>query len=150
MSTRFLVWAIGGAVAGSLIGVVVGKGNPWALVIVGSFGAFLGIAGFGVVCLSNGGSTLNRSKTNLFAIAGSLLGAVVGGYIGAVSNFGRVMIAIFNPGLPEMDFLSSFGAIGGAFIGAPVAACLFAAAAAWLRRGNEQVPPSEETDVSQE
>jgi len=38
--------------------------------------------------------------------------------VGARSGFGRVMISIFNPELPEQDFGALFGAVGGGILGA--------------------------------
>ena len=67
------------------------------------------------------GSALSKRKTpptNISAILGALLGLFLGGFVGARIGFGRVMISILNPDLPEQDSGTSFGAIGGGILGA--------------------------------
>ena len=67
------------------------------------------------------GATLSKrdaQPTNISAILGSLVGLFLGGFVGVRLGFGRVMISIFNPDLPERDFGTLFGAIGGGLLGA--------------------------------
>ncbi len=87
------------------------------------FGAAILLCTFVVGGLRLVGSTLSKRKTppmNISAIQilGSLIGLFLGGVVGARIGFGRVMISIFNPDLPERDFGTSFGAIGGGILGA--------------------------------
>jgi uncharacterized SAM-binding protein YcdF (DUF218 family) len=56
--------------------------------------------------------------TNNFAILGALIGLFLGGFFGARIGFGRVMISVLNPDLPERDFGTLFGSIGGGILGA--------------------------------
>lgn len=83
------------------------------------------------------------SKTNTLAILGSLIGLFVGGYVGASFGLGRVMIAIFNPSLPEQDFGSLFGSIGGGFLGAFILALLGGTVQGFLAKPKE-APPGED------
>ena len=71
--------------------------------------------------LAVGGTRLVTRKTpttNSSAILGAIIGLFLGGVVGVKIGFGRVMISIFNPDLPERDFGTSFGAIGGGILGA--------------------------------
>ena len=63
-------------------------------------------------------SKRDAQPTNISAILGSLVGLFLGCFIGVRLEFGRVMISIFNPDLPERDFGTLFGAIGGGLLGA--------------------------------
>ena len=73
-------------------------------------------------------SSVNKAnhtpRTNIPAIAGAVLGLLLGGLVGAFSGFGKKMIAVFNPDLPHQDFEISFGAIGGGILGAFLIALL--------------------------
>ena len=62
--------------------------------------------------------TRKMPTTNFSAILGALIGLFLGGFVGARFGFGRVMISVFNPDLPEQDFGTFFGAIGGSILGA--------------------------------
>ena len=71
--------------------------------------------------LAVGGTRLVTRKTpttNSSAILGAIMGLFLGGVVGVKTGFGRVMISVFNPDLPERDFGTSFGAIGGGILGA--------------------------------
>jgi hypothetical protein len=71
--------------------------------------------------LAVGGTRLVTRKTpttNSSAILGAIIGLFLGGVVGVKTGFGRVMISVFNPDLPERDFGTSFGAIGGGILGA--------------------------------
>ncbi len=63
-------------------------------------------------------------RTNIPAIAGAVLGLLLGGFAGAFSGFGKKMIAVFNPDLPHQDFEIPFGAMGGGILGAFLIALL--------------------------
>ena len=62
--------------------------------------------------------TGKTSTTNELGILGATIGLFSGGMVGEKIGFGRVMISIFNPDLPERDFVTSFGAIGGGILNA--------------------------------
>ncbi len=62
--------------------------------------------------------------TNHYAMVGAVIGLFLGGLVGVRSGFGRFMISIFNPDLPERDFGLEFGAIGGGLVGAFLVALL--------------------------
>ena len=79
-------------------------------------------------------------KTNTLAILGALIGLFLGGFVGASFGFGRVMIAIFNPHLPEQDFGTIFGSIGGGFLGAFFLALVGGILQRLFVQRNEDVP----------
>ncbi len=134
MNVQFLLWLTFGLLLGVLLGFAFGKGDVLAPVIVGAVGALLGSIGFASVSAGHSALTVDPSKTNYLAILGALLGATSGSAIGALSDFGKVMISILNPDLPERDFGASFGAFGGSIVGALLGACLLAAVGRLLRR----------------
>lgn len=81
---------------------------------------FLGAALL-LCALAVGGTRLVTGKTpttNEFGILGATIGLFSGVVVGVKTGFGRVMICIFNPDLPERDFSTSLGAIGGGTLGA--------------------------------
>ena len=65
--------------------------------------------------------------------------------MGASRRFGKLVIAIFNPDLPERDFGTFFGATGGVVLGALVGACLVSAAESLFRRPKNKHEEAEET-----
>ncbi|MCH2202237.1 MAG: hypothetical protein MK102_09715 [Fuerstiella sp.] len=134
MNGRLFPWLTFGVLLGSLLGMAFGKGDPRAPLFVGAVGALLGLVGFMAVSATHKAWKIDASKTNNLAILGALLGAICGGVIGALSSFGRLMISIFNPSLPERDFQTLFGAIGGTFLGALFGACFVSAIAPFFRR----------------
>jgi len=150
MIIRFLCWVAIGGFAGAVLGGMVGKGDWQAPLFVGAFGVVLGIVAFAVVSFLHRMLKVDESKTNRLAIVGACIGSVVGAFIGAATNLGRPMIAFFNPDLPEMDFLVSFGAIGGFFIGAVAGACLFSATGGLFRPGKTRELGSKESDSDQQ
>ena len=133
MNIRFLPWLTFGLLLGLLLGIAFGKGDPRAPLFVGAFGGLLGIVGFCAVSAVHKAWKIDASKTNYLAIPGALLGAICGGVIGALGGFGRLMISIFNPDLPERDFRVFFGATGGIILGALFGACLVSAVAPLFR-----------------
>ena len=81
---------------------------------------FLGVA-FLLCTVVVGGTRLvtgNTSTTNEREILGATIGLFSGGVVGEKTGFGRVMISIGNPDLPERDFVTSFGAIGDGILNA--------------------------------
>jgi len=147
MGFRFMRWAAFGTLVGCLSGYALksSKGDMSAPIVMGLVGFALGMGGLAFVSIVHRGLKWDRPMTNLAAIVAPLGGAVVGGCVGAVSNLGRVMLAIFNPDLPEMDFLITFGAIGGVFIGAVVGVCLVPITGALVRRVKAKQLRSDET-----
>jgi hypothetical protein len=142
MKLRYLTWLIFGTLVGAVLGVAFGKGDPRAPLFVGVFGALLGFLGFLAVSAISRAWKIDVSKTNYLAIFGGLLGAIGGGVIGALGGFGRLMISIFNPDLPERDWGAFFGATGGIFLGAFTGACLVSVIAIFIRRATL---PNDET-----
>ncbi len=134
MNVRLFGWLAFGLVLGSLLGISFGKGDPRTPLVVGAVGGVLGLVGFCAVSAVSRAWKIDASRTNYLAILGALLGAICGGVIGTLSRFGRLMIAIFNPDLPERDFGTFFGATGGIVLGALLGACLVSAAAPLFRR----------------
>lgn len=63
-------------------------------------------------------SKTKSPRTHVAALLGALVGLFLGGFIGASTRLGRLLISILNPDLPEHDFGTPFGAIGGAILGA--------------------------------
>lgn len=116
----------------------------WSLSTRGKEGMYLFGAGAAILLctlavagLRRFGSARSRGgvpATNQAAMLGSLIGLFAGGLAGARSGFGRVMISIFNPGLPERDFGTCFGAIGGGLLGAFLFAILGAVVERVVRR----------------
>jgi len=145
MKVRLFEWLVFGLVLGSLLGIAFGKYDPRAPLIVGAVGGVLGIVGFCAVSAVSRVWKVDASRTNYFAILGSLLGGVCGGGIGAFSRFGKLVIAIFNPDLPERDFGTFFGATGGVVLGALMGACLASAVAPLFRRPKTKHEEPEET-----
>ena len=91
----------------------------------GMFFAFLGAAILlctltisGLRMTRSGPSSQAAHATSFSALAGAFTGLIFGGFFGAFSGFGRIVIAILNPELPERDFGRSFGATGGGLLGA--------------------------------
>ena len=123
----FLGWVGVPGLIGAGWGWMIGRGDWRAPLVIGGVGIVLGTLGFVVTNVLHRALKVDKSRTNYLGIVGALVGSVLGAYIGAVTNLGRPMIALFNPDLPEMDFLVSFGAIGGFFIGAVAGACLLPA-----------------------
>lgn len=144
MNLRFLPWLTFGVLVGALLGVQFGKGDSEAPFIVGAVGALLGLVGFAAVSAVHRAWKTDTSQTDYLAIIGALLGAIGGGVIGAISGFGRLMIAVFNPDLPESDWGAFFGAAGGIVLGAFFGACLVSAVGPLLRRGR---PPHGESAI---
>ena len=70
---------------------------------------------------------LHGSEHNVRALWGAVAGVVIGGAVGALSGFGRVVLR-FRPDLPEQDFEVAFGAIAGAFLGAVIGALILSLA----------------------
>ncbi len=146
MNVRFLPWLTFGVLLGLLLGIVSGKGDPRAPLFVGAVGAVLGLVGFFAVSALHSALKIDASKTNFFAILGALLGAICGGVVGALSDFGRLMISIFNPDLPEQDFRVFFGATGGVVLGALFGACLVSAIAPLFSRRKADAETSPQGD----
>ncbi len=134
MNVRFLPWLTFGVLLGVLLGIAFGKGDARAPLFIGAVGAVLGLVGCSAVSAVHRAWKIDASETNERAIAGALLGAICGGVIGALSSFGKLMISIFNPDLPERDFQAFFGATGGIVLGALFGACLVSAIAPLLSR----------------
>ena len=135
MDRRFFVWPLFSTFAGALLGILMSsKFGLQPVVVFSAVGCVAGTLGGWVVCRLHAGFGMDQGKTNLVAICGALLGALAGGYLGVVSGFGTWMIAKFNPGLPEMDFRDSFGAIGGVFIGSILGASAMAGLVVLMKR----------------
>ena len=134
MNLKFLPWLTFGTLVGVFLGFAGGKGSPEAPMIVGGVGATLGLAGFCIVSMVHKALKLEDSTTDHDAIAGAFVGTICGGLVGAYSGFGRVMISIFNPDLPERDWGTFFGATGGIFLGALFGACAASAVVPLLRQ----------------
>ena len=64
------------------------------------------------------GPKTNSVSTNWSALVGAIVGMCLGAYVGPLTGLGILMIAFFNPQLPERDFNSVFGAMGGSILGA--------------------------------
>ena len=106
----------------------------WAFSTDGKEGMFIFFLGVSILLstLAVGGLRRYRSKysaektpkTNAFAILGALIGLSLGSALGARSGFGEVMISIFNPDLPQQDYGTVFGAVGGGILGAFLLALL--------------------------
>jgi hypothetical protein len=95
----------------------------WAFSTHGKEGMLIFFLGAALLLctLAVGGTRLvtgKTSTTNKFGILGATIGLFSGAVVGVKIGFGRVMISIFNPDLPERDFVTSFGAIGGGILGA--------------------------------
>ena len=134
MNVRSLPWLTLGMLTGILLGFQIHKGDAQAPLILGAVGTLLGLVGFSVVSAAHRAWKIDASTTNYVPILGAMLGAICGGLVGALSGFGRLMISIFNSDLPERDFRTFFGAIGGVFLGALLGACLVSAIPSLLRR----------------
>ena len=145
MRVRLFGWLVFGLVLGSLLGIAFGKHDPRAPLIVGAVGGVLGLVGFCAVSTISRVWKVDASRTNYLAILGSLLGGVCGGCMGASRRFGKLVIAIFNPDLPERDFGTFFGATGGVVLGALVGACLVSAAESLFKRPKNKHEEAEET-----
>jgi hypothetical protein len=145
MNMRLFGWLAFGLVLGSLLGIAFGKGDPRAPLFVGAVGGVLGLVGFCAVSSVSRAWKIDAPRTNYLAILGALLGAICGGVIGAFSRFGRLMIAIFNPDLPERDFGTFFGVTGGIVLGALLGAYLVSAVAPLFRRPKIKTEETEET-----
>lgn len=124
----------------------------------GMFFAFLGAAIL-LCTLAIGGLRMTRSgpssqaahATNFSALAGAFTGLIFGGFFGAFSGFGRIVIAILNPELPERDFGRSFGATGGGLLGAFFLAIAGSVLRQWLIPSQTCIPAdqqAEETPLS--
>jgi len=95
------------------------------------------------------GATLSSSNTppaNISAILGAIVGLFLGGFVGAKLEFGRVMINIFNSDLPERDFGTSFGAIGGGLLGAFLLGLLSGTLQISIVRSEKSVPVEDSTN----
>ena len=100
----------------------------WAFSTSGKEGVLIFILGTAILLsmLAVGGLRLvgsahhkrKTSATNNSAILGAMLGLFLGAVIGERSGFGLVMFSIFHPDLPERDFGTELGAIGGGLLGA--------------------------------
>jgi hypothetical protein len=111
----------------ALLGVAIAL-LTWALAMRGKEGMLIFFLGADILLctLVVGGlrfssEMFSKGKTpttNTSAILGALIGLFIGGIVGARSDLGRVVISVFNPDLPEQDFGTSFGAIGGGILGA--------------------------------
>lgn len=116
----------------------------WSLLAPGKEGMYFFLAGAIVLSLTLF-IFVRRSKfskkaagvhaaTNSSAIAGATVGMFCGGFAGAWSGLGRMMIACFNPELSVRDFAALFGTLGGGMLGAFIGALLGAAfRSAWRR-----------------
>lgn len=119
----------------------------------GVFFFFLGAATL-LCTLTIGGLRVNRSRSSsqaahapdFSALAGAFAGLMLGGVAGAFSGFGRIVIAIFNPDLPEQDFGESFGAIGGGLLGAFFLAIAGGVLRQWLRRSQTHIPADQQAE----
>ena len=118
MNRQFLYWLVFGLLLGAMLGIATGKGDPKAPIILGAIGAGVSAVGFAVVLVAHKASGIDTATTNYLALFGSLFGAVCGGFLGAITALGSMMIALFNPDLPAKDFQALFGAIGGIVLGA--------------------------------
>ena len=88
--------------------------------------------------------------TNSSAILGALIGLFLGGFVGARVGFGRVMISVFNPDLPEQDFGTLFGAIGGGILGAFFLALLSGILHMLIVRPEKVAPVEDSNDSSED
>lgn len=118
MKFKYLVWPLAACCVGIGIGLLTRSSDYTPSLVLGTAGLFAGILGALIVSGVHLGLKMDPAKTSLSAICGALLGACVGGYLGAISKLGSSMIALFNPDLPEGDFGSLFGGFGGVLIGA--------------------------------
>lgn len=125
-------WIHFGALVGGTLGIVTLKGGAFdwqPIVILSAVGAVMGAVGGVVVRL---GAPAHRSSTRGLGTVGCLVGAGVGGPLGAITGLGQPMLSLFNPGLPPRDFQLVFGIVGGVFVGA-VAGALAGAALSHTR-----------------
>ena len=123
MMSHLFFWSLFGSLVGAILGIVFGKGDPVAPLVLGVPGGFLGI--LGGILAARVQAKMGKAARHMDypASGGCLVGMISGGVIGAYSGFGRVMIALFNPDLPYRDFGVLFGVFGGVFPGAVVGAC---------------------------
>ncbi|MBB76937.1 MAG: hypothetical protein CMJ75_20725 [Planctomycetaceae bacterium] len=138
MNRQLVYWIALGVVLGGALGVSFGKSDWGAPVVMGGLGGLLGLVG-GVFV--RGIERTLRSKegvTDYAGLGGALAGAVAGGMVARQSEFGRLMIAVFNPQLPPQDFAAPFGMIGGSVIGAFLGAAVVSGLSRICRR---KVPP---------
>lgn len=126
MKRRSLLWAVVPAGVGVGFGLLISSTDLTPSILLGCVGLVVGWVGGGVVSAVHTGFKVDVKKTSVAGFVGSLLGIVVGGYVGVSSDFGSWMLATFNPDLPEMDFKKTFGFIGGVFIGAVLGATAMA------------------------
>ena len=124
MIRQFVYWTVLGTLLGAVLGMMVGKSDLGAPVVVAAIGALLGLVGAAVVRGMERILRLKTGRTDYPALGGALAGAVVGGIVGPQSGLGRLMIAVFNPDLPERDFATAFGMIGGILGGSFLGAAL--------------------------
>ena len=138
MNIKVLPWLIVGVLLSLLLGLAFGKGfarDPRAWAFMGALGALLGLVGGFAVSGAHRAWKIDDSTTNYPAILGALLGGLCGGVTGArLSVFRRLMISLFNPGIPERDVGTFFGATGGVVLGALFGACLVSGIALLFRR----------------
>lgn len=134
MMAHLLLWSLFGGMVAALLGIMFGKGDPAAPLVLGGLGVFLGTLGGILATRLQAGMEKSARHMDYPAIGGCLVGMISGGVVGAYSGFGRVMIALFNPDLPYRDFGASFGAIGGGFLGAILGACTVSLLVKRLRR----------------
>ena len=139
MKFKYLVWPLAACCVGIGIGLLTRSSVYTPSLVLGTAGLFAGLLGGLIVSGVHLGLKMDPAKTSLSAICGALLGACVGGYLGATSKLGSSMIALFNPDLPERDFGSLFGGIGGALIGACAGALALAGLfSCWQWKQREQ------------
>jgi len=74
--------------------------------------------------LGGGAATDGRRPSDVGAIAGGLVGLLLGGFAGARSPLGSLLIATIARDLPERDFAAPLGAGVGGLLGAAFVAIL--------------------------
>lgn len=135
MGRLLVLWGGFGALCGVVLAILTPKGGAFDVrpaLLLGGIGAVVGAAGALVVRIV---SPKHPAPTNLRAIAGCLVGGVIGGPLGALAGLGQPMLAWLNPDVPRRDFATAFGAIGGVFVGAVAGALAGAALSRTIRRG---------------
>ena len=118
MKFKYIVWPFTACRVGIGIGLLTRSSDYTPSLVLGTAGLIARLLGALIVSGVHLGLKMDPAKTSLAAICGALIGACVGGYLGAISKLGSSMIALFNPDLPEGDFGSLFGGFGGVLIGA--------------------------------
>lgn len=124
MIRRLVMWCVGAAALGGLLGVAVGKGDPRAPAFLAGLGIALGALGSLVANLFRNTRAGQISGSNRYVITGLVIGMAAGAAGGGASSLGKMMIAVLNPTLPLQDFQLAFGVIGGSLLGAALGTVL--------------------------